>query len=348
MRHMRLTILTLTAVALASACGDRPMNGGGGGGTSGTGGSGGGTTHTGGGTGNTGGGTGNTGGGSGATGGGTGAMGGGSGATGGGGNSNCTVATVTNAINSAFMYENACVEIDNAVVVGATTPYMSTSTGCVGNMMTETFYIQDNNAPAGSPGLAVYKSCKDNITALPNVGDIVSVSGRFSQFDGSLQISTSTKYMMVEQLAVTGSGGMSASGAYPPSGMPIAIAGTDMTYAHNASSGDPHHDQLGMALKFTGVTVKSRYPMGFNATKADGGVTPEGFELSNGVWVDDSQVYHNCSASIPGDGGTFANGIKGFWDRYQDFYGSTKLADGGYQNAPVLPVLVPLTCADLM
>ena len=40
-------------------------------------------------------------------------------------------------------------------------------------------------------------------------------------------------------------------------------------------------------------------------------------------------------------------GVKGFWDRYSGLLRQHQLPDGGYQNAPVLPVLVPMTCADL-
>jgi hypothetical protein len=205
--------------------------------------------------------------------------------------------------------------------------------------MEETFYIQDDHAPAGSPGIAVFKSCRDVPLTLPNVGDLVTVTGRFGLFDGSLQLAGSAKYMILEQLAVTGSGGTSSSGAYLPAGTPVAIAASDMSYAHLAAGGDPHPEQLGQALSFSNVTVTNRNPMGFTSTSIDGGSTTAGFELSNGVWVDYSLIYNDCIAPLPADAGiALPNGIRGFWDRYHDFY---------QPLAPTVPVLFPMTCADL-
>jgi hypothetical protein len=83
-----------------------------------------------------------------------------------------------------------------------------------------------------------------------------------------------------------------------------------------------------------------QYPQGFISTAFDGGVTPQGFEITGGIWVDDSIVYFDClKGKIPSDGGVFPlpSGIKGVWDRYLDYYGAPT----------VLPVLVPMTCSDL-
>ncbi len=209
--------------------------------------------------------------------------------------------------------------------------------------MTETFYIQD---PTGSEGFAVYRSCHDGATsALPNVGDIVTVSGYLADFDSSLQISSSAANMIAETITITGSGGMATSGAYPPAGMPIDVAMADQAgYAHDVPGLNPHPEQVGMALHFAGVTVANRYPLGFTSTSSDGGIITEGFQLSNGVWVDDTYVYHDCIKPL-GDAGitSLPNGIKGMWDRYQDYYGYNP--DGGY--SPTVPVLIPMTCADL-
>jgi hypothetical protein len=352
MRHIKLFTLTVAAVALSTACsGGRGPTGGGGGGSSGNGGgsSAGGSSAGGSSTGGSSAGGSSAGGGS-STGGssaGGGSSTGGSGT--GGGTGSCPTITVNDAVNNLILYENACVQIQNAAVVGVSTAFMSTSATCIGNKMQETFYIQDNGAAAGSPGIAIFKSCKDDTMALPSVGDIVAVSGRLSSFDGSLQVSGSPKYMIPEQLSVTGSGGMSSSGAYPPAGMPVSVPNSDTSYAHDAMAGDPHPDQLGVAIKFTGVTVIDRYPVGFYSTNSDGGRHTAGFELSNHVWVDDSIIFHDCISPLASDAGiplTNMN-IQGFWDRYQDFYGGTKLDGGGFQDAPILPVLVPLTCADL-
>src|SRR5262249_55855 len=110
-----------------------------------------------------------------------------------------------------------------------------------------------------------------------------------------------------------------------------------------------HPEQLGMAIKFTNVTVVDRYPTGFYSTNSDGGRHTAGFQLSNGVWVNDSIIFHDCIAPLASDAGIpLTNGnVRGSWDRSQDFYGRTGLGDGGFQDGPILPVLVPLTCPDL-
>ncbi len=321
--------------------GGSSSNGGGtsgnGGGTSSNGGgstSNGGGTHAGGGTASSGGGTASNGGGTASSGGGTASSGGGTG-TGGGTSANCPTVTVAEGFNNVAN-QNTCVTISGAVVIAASTPFMSTTSTCVGNAMEETFYIQD---PGGSIGIGVFKSCKDNVTALPVVGDIVTVSGRLAVFDGSLQISSSTKYSTVLTLTDTGSGGH-ATNAYTPAGTPLAVtAGNEAGYAHDASGGNPHPDQIGMALHFANVTFGSRTPAGFVSTGSDGGgITPAGFSLTNGIWVDDSLVYYDCLKPLGADAGlALPNGVTGVWDRYVDYYGT---------NTPI-PVLVPMTCSDI-
>jgi len=287
----------------------------------------------------------NTGGGGGGTGGGGGAGGGGGSTTDGGDDGGmCPTVTVSNAVNNLSQYSGGCVVVSGAVVIAASTPYVGSS-GCVGNMLVETFYIQD---PSGGPGLGVYKSCKDDVPTV-NVADLVTVSGRLAKFDSSLQISSSAKYMILESISVTApDAGHATSGAYPPAGMPIEIAGTNGEYNHDA--GNPHPEQIGQALHFSNVTMTNRYPPGFVASKSDGGTpTPEGFELSNGVWVNDSIIYYDCIKGLPADAGIpLPNGIRGVWDRYNDFYGGTYDPDSGtYTDAPTVPVLTPMTCADI-
>ncbi len=72
--------------------------------------------------------------------------------------------------------------------------------------------------------------------------------------------------------------------------------------------------------------------------------TPRGFEITGGIWVDDTIIYHDCIKPLALDGGAvpLPNGVRGVWDRYQDYYGGTAASP-----APVLPVLVPMTCADV-
>jgi hypothetical protein len=335
----RITVFSMVLAALAvSGCGGRD-NGGSGGGSGGNhGGGSGGSAGNGGGTA----GSGGSGGGGSA---GSGGSGGSAGSTGDGG---CMSVSVNDAVSNLALYSGNCVNVTGAVVVAAAKPYAGTS-GCVGNMQVETFYIQDR---AGSQGVGVFKSCKDDVTPLPNVGDVVSVSGRLAKFDSSLQISSSTKYGIALTLsldAVDAGRVPAGHGAVPPAGTPIEISTANgAQYAHTLN--DPHPEQVGEVLHFSGVTVTDRYPPNFIVSKADGGTpTTRGFELNNGVWVDDSIVYYDCIRTLPVDGGIpLPNGVRGVWDRYNDFYGSVRDPDSGvYTPAPTVPVLVPLTCADL-
>jgi hypothetical protein len=245
-----------------------------------------------------------------------------------------TAITVATAVASASSYKNIPVQINNAVVIAA---YSYTAT--TGNMA-GTFYIQDQT---GGAGLGVYHGSKDT-TTFPAIGDVVSVTGRLSSFNGSLQISASTKYNIPLTVTKTGTG-TAMSGAYPPAGMPTAVANPS-EYAHTKTGAHP--EQIGTALKFAGpVTVTPGVPSGFVSTpsNADGGAPkPEGFAVTGDIWVDDSIVYHDCIKPL--DGGTAAlnlsNGISGVWDRYQDYN-----AGSASSPAPTVPVLVPTSCKDL-
>ena len=79
---------------------------------------------------------------------------------------------------------------------------------------------------------------------------------------------------------------------------------------------------------------------------------PEGFEVTGGIWVDDSDIYASCHSSWNLPAGcsstttpchpAMTNGVTGVWDRYQDYY------SGSASNpAPVVPVLIPMSCADV-
>jgi hypothetical protein len=138
--------------------------------------------------------------------------------------------------------------------------------------------------------------------------------------------------------------GHSSGGAESPAGSPVSVATANQAeYVHSASN--PHPEQLGQVLAFGGVSVTNTAPTGFTKTGSDGGgAVPEGFEITGGVWVDDSNVYYDCIKPLDGgvNGLSLPNGVKGVWDRYQDYYAGTA------QNpAPIVPVLVPLTCSDL-
>jgi hypothetical protein len=232
--------------------------------------------------------------------------------------------TVKSAVSQAGTLH--AVAVKDAVVVAATSYASGSST--IG-----TFYVQDAD---GGPGIAVYHG-KYDTTLFPAVGDVVTVSGHFSTFDGSLQISSSTKYMTTLSVTKTGTG-TSTGGAYAPAGTPILLTSTD-GYSH-ATTG-AHADQRGNVLQFAGpLTVTD--PSAFVNTDSDGGTKTEGFEVTGGLWVDDTNVWYDCIRPL--DGGTLdlTNGIRGVWDGYEDFNGGTSS-----HPAATVPVLVPLTCADL-
>jgi hypothetical protein len=245
------------------------------------------------------------------------------------------IVTVAGAIGGGGSLHS--VEIDNVVVVAA-----NIYTGTSGT--SETFYIQD---PTGGAGLGVYKGSKDTTVQTVNVGDVVNVAGHLSSYNGSLQISTSTKYATPLAVTVVSAGtGHATSGAYPPAGSPTQIsAASSDAYDHNSAAANP--TQVGTVLKIAGpLAVTDRYPAGFVATDSDGGTKPQGFGvgLPDGgeIWVEDGFVYDTCIKPL--DGGTLdlSAGITGVWDRYQDYYGGTTA-----NPAPTYSVLIPFGCSDL-
>lgn len=241
-----------------------------------------------------------------------------------------TTAPTTMTVAQAFVDRRAdYAEVQNAVVVAG---YVYQGTG--------TFYVQD---PTGGPGLAVHKNSKDDVT-FPEVGDVVTVKGRLSTFSGSLQLSTSCAKGVFLSVTKTGSG-TATSGAMPPAGSPTVISADKFSeYAHTETGA--HAEQVGTVVQFTGpLEVTDAKPDGLVETVelADGGTkkNPRGFEITGGIWVDDDRVFAACIRGLDG-GLTLPNGIRGVWERYNDFYGGTA------QNPqPTYPVLKPLDCADL-
>jgi hypothetical protein len=121
--------------------------------------------------------------------------------------------------------------------------------------------------------------------------------------------------------------------------MPL-MANTTSEYAHTMTGAHP--EQVGNVLVFSGpMTVTNS--AAFVNTNNDGGTHTEGFEVTGGLWVDDSFIYKSCIQPLDGGVLNLPNGIRGVWDRYQDYYAGTAA-----NPAPTVPVLYPTSCADLM
>ena len=221
------------------------------------------------------------------------------------------------------------VEFDSVVVVAAESYVSSGAT-------TGTFYIQDA-APSSSTGIAVYVSTTDTVT-FPAIGDIVTVQGSFGIYDGANQISSTSTVPLT--ITHAGSSGMSSGGAYSPAGTPIMESSTS---AYAAILTTPEPGQIGNVLTFAGpLTITNEAPANFVSTSSTGTTKSEGFEVTGGLWVDDTYVYYNCMKGQGPDGGTLfptlTNGVTGVWDEYQDYY-----SDAG----TIYTVLYPMSCADL-
>jgi hypothetical protein len=221
------------------------------------------------------------------------------------------------------------IEVSNVVVVAE--HHYTGSTGVTG-----TFYVQDGNGP----GLAVFKKGSD-VAEFPSVGDTVNVKGHFSEYSGIFEISSSTRYSHPLTIEIVSKGsGRVPGGAMPPAGAPYAVA-APAEFAHDSAT--PHPELRGHVVQFNGpLTITNTRAL--VTTDTDGGTKPTGFEVSGGVRVNDSHVYYDCIKSLDGGVGALdlSNGIRGVWDRYQDFNGGTS------QNpAPTVPVLYPMNCADL-
>jgi hypothetical protein len=234
--------------------------------------------------------------------------------------------TVAQAVQSFSTYKGNTVQITNAVVTAVT--------GQGGPSVAGTFYIMDQG---GTIGVAVYHSKTDSAT-FPAVGNLVTVQGRLSDFNGSIQISSSTTHGVMEQVTINSGSGTVMGGAVPPAGNPIS-PGNPSEYAH--TNAGAHPEQIGNYLSFGGPLTASTDP-GFIYTNADGGTRPEGFSVTNNIWVDDSNIYTACIKKLDGGLPNLSSGIKGVWDQYQDYY-----AGSAMNPAPHVPVLFPMTCSDI-
>jgi hypothetical protein len=258
---------------------------------------------------------------------------GGGGTSDAGGGGGFTTLTVAQVIQMRTMTRN--VQIEHAVVVGEN-HYMDAMTGgTIG-----TFYLQDPAMPGA--GVAVFHG-KNDAAPYPTVGAIVTVKGYITVFDGVLEIESHNNSSTGETIALDitieqASGGTAMGGAYPPAGNPTEVASVT-GYEHTTMNAHP--EQVGNVLHFAGPlsVVAGAGPV---QTDRDGGTRPKGFEVTGGLWIDDNFVYKNCIAPLDGGMLNLQSGIKGVWDRYQDFYAGTSM-----NPAPAVPVLFPTTCADL-
>jgi hypothetical protein len=240
--------------------------------------------------------------------------------------------TVQNAMANTANFNLKTITISNAVAIATS----SSANGPYGDV-----YIQDIVPAAAGPGIHVHISKNDatvNNVPFPNVGDVMTITGRFSNFDGSWELASSTTHHVAMSITITTPAtGMVSGGAYPPAGM--ALTGT-AAGAYNHNNLHAHDDQVGNVVKIPGpLTVTAT--RGFVNTSSTGTTRTEGFAITGGVWVDDKWVYKDCIKTLDGGVLDLTNGITGVWDRYQDYYASPN------HDSPKFPVLQPVHCGDV-
>ena len=191
-----------------------------------------------------------------------------------------------------------------------------------------TFYIQDGSGP----GLAVYRGFNDT-SALPKLGDKVNVKGHFTKYNGIFEI--------------VGKTGTAAGVTYSH---PLTIEVLESGTAPAPETFDPAKandtDMIGHVVKIDGPLEITDADALVMTSTADGGTTtrPAGFKITGDVLVNDTYVYYDCIKPLQGGVGglSFPNGIRGVWDRYQDYW-----AGSAQERAPTVPVLYPMSCEDL-
>ena len=279
---------------------------------------------------------------------------GGSGGTGGTGGGSTGPTYTKASIKDALANNLRAVELADTVVVA-----LNARTDGSG-----VFYVQDGSGP----GVAVFRS-KSDTAALPAIGDKLTVKGRLGAYNGTMQVSNSTKYSTPLSIEVTGQGAkvVDGAGAFPTAGQPLSVDDA-AAWSHTAS--DQHADRVGHVVHIKGASLVRTGAACTDNAQCDGGacfsgaclppgllstytdtatntkkIRPVGFELESGVWVNNSLVYADCIKG-KGEGGkdlaTFPNGIVGVWDGYQDFGAGTATSP-----APTAKMLYPTKCADL-
>ncbi len=336
--------------------------GGSGGGTTG-GGMGGGTT-TGGGTG---GGT--------TTGGGT-----GGGSTGGGMG---TATTVQAAKASTYP---AKVQLQGVVVTAISFARRSGAGACAGASspgVTADFWVADPASPENGVWVQKFR-CDGDIDYLPAVGDVLNISGVIG-FESPFEQRVASRIMVKSEFDFIPSkpqGYVCALSSTPPcepfvvtkTGTMSPLPVVDQPSTFGAAGFRAEQALKGARIKIAGpLTVASITPEALHQVSAQGANDPRyfGFELSNGVLVNDFRIFNGAQLEDGGvsscdvrfvvaDGGTvsFPNGITGVWDTYafapcldggtdifRCFAGRGTVPpspDSGYTN-----VLYPTDCADL-
>jgi hypothetical protein len=198
-----------------------------------------------------------------------------------------------------------------------------------------TFYIQDGSGP----GLAVYRGYNDGTVTVPAVGDVVDVKGHFTRYNGIFEVvgrtGTANGVSYSHPLSVT------KVGTAP---VPADIAGTPASYAMNAA--DKRDAEIGNVIRFDGPLSVTKTGAILETQRADGGTrtVPAGFEVEGGLVIHDQYIYNDCLRGLDGGvaGLKLDRGVRGVWDRYQDFNAGSASAP-----APTVPVLYPMNCSDL-
>ncbi|MDP2271053.1 MAG: hypothetical protein Q8N23_09375 [Archangium sp.] len=343
--------------------------GGGSGGGSTGGGMGGGTT-TGGGTG---GGT--------TTGGGTG---GGSVTGGGTGGGNVTPTTIQAAKASTYP---AKVALQGVVVTAVSFARRSSSANlCAGTSsagVTADFWVADPASPENGVWVQKFR-CDGDVDYFPVVGDVLNVSGVIG-FESPFEQRVASRIMVKSEFDFIPSkpqGYVCALSSTPPcepfvvtrtgTMSPLPVVDQPNTFA--AAGFRAEQALKGARIKIAGpLTVASITPEALHRVSALGAADTRyyGFELSNGVLVNDFRIFDGAQLEDGGvsrcdvrfavaDGGTvtFPNGITGIWDTYAFapcLDGGTDIfncfagrgtvppsPDSGYTN-----ILYPTDCADL-
>lgn len=238
---------------------------------------------------------------------------------------------VTTTVQNASRLINRNVQINDAVVVAE---HHATIMGGV----RATFYIQDQGT-AGR-GLAVFKNNTDS-TLVPAVGDKVTVKGHLSRFSGSLQVQSQRASGIALEVTAGGTGTV-MGGALAPAGTPIN-GGDVADYSYETPETDNHPDEIGNVIKFDGPLEAVPAP-DFVVTNADGGLVPQGFEVVGGLWVSNTHVRIDCLRGMDGGLPNLENGIRGVWDRHQNFNGDSGTPG---MRPGLIGVLFPTSCKDL-
>ncbi|MBI2376183.1 MAG: hypothetical protein HYV07_19475 [Deltaproteobacteria bacterium] len=238
-----------------------------------------------------------------------------------------TVTSIASAIANEASLGSVPVRLEHVVVAATARDNRYPAQG--------TFFVQHTGA--AGPGLAVYKSNTDPGN-FPAVGDIVTITGHLYRYSGLLELEGSTSIPL--EIVLEGTGGRVSGGAMPPAGGPFGPA-LAAEYDHQLLSA--HSEQLGNVVSIAGPLSVTN-PSALVRTDRDGGVRPQGFEVTSRVMINDTFVYRECISALPGGvlDLDLSRGIRGVWAQYQDYFAGSPSAP-----APLVPVIYPTSCTDL-